>query len=119
MALLLEIPRTLNGLEATMPFHIIGIENLVIGITLIIMAFQKNMEKIKFTAWLMIAILLARWAIISFFTVIDGDFIVLIVDTIAIFTLVTLLFFGIRLKNEKSKGHNDEYASADTARTER
>jgi uncharacterized membrane protein HdeD (DUF308 family) len=100
LVLLLEIPRTLNGLEATMTFHIIGTENLVIGITLIIMAFQKKMEQVKFTAWLIITILLARWAIISFFTVLDGDFMVLVVDTIAIFTLVTLLFFGTRVKNE-------------------
>ena len=100
LVLLLEIPRTLNGLEATMTFHIIGIENLVIGITLIIMAFQKNMEKVKFTTWLIIAILLARWAIISFFTVLNGDFTVFIVDTIAILTLATLLFFGTRVKNK-------------------
>ena len=100
LVLLLEIPRTLNGLEETMTFHVIGIENLVIGITLIIMAVQKNMEKVKFTTWLIIAILLARWAIISFFTVLSSDFMVLIVDTIAILTSATLLFFGTRVKNK-------------------
>jgi len=100
LVILLEIPRTLNGLETTMTFHIIGIENLVIGVTLIIMAFQKSMEKVEFAAWLIIAILLARWAVISFFTVLNSDFTVLVIDTVAIATLATLLFLGTRVNNE-------------------
>jgi len=98
LIILMEIPRTLNGLEDTMTFHIVGVENLVIGLALIIMAFQKNREKVTFTAWLMIAILFARWTIISLFSVSSGDFMILVVDTVAIFVLVALLFLGTKVK---------------------
>jgi len=103
LILLMEIPRTLNGLEDTMTFHIIGVENLVIGLALIVMAFQKHMEKVTFTAWLMIAILLARWTVISLFTILSGDFMILVVDTVAIFILVTLLFIGIKVKKNSRR----------------
>ena len=101
LIILMEIPRTLNGLEDTMTFHIIGVENLVIGLVLIVMAFQKNMEKVTFTAWFMIAILLARWTIISLFTVASGDFMILVVDTVAIFILVALLFLGTKMDRRR------------------
>ena len=100
LTVLLEIPRTLNGLETTMTFHIIGIENIVIGVTLIIMAFQKNMEKVKFTTWLILAILLARWVIIALFTILNGNFEILLIDSIAIFSLTTLLLMGTRVKSK-------------------
>jgi len=104
LIILMEIPRTLNGLEDTMTFHIIGVENLVLGLTLIVMAFQENMERVKFTAQLIIAILLARWAIISLFTILSGTFSILVIDTLAIFILVALLFGGVIIgkKNHKS-----------------
>ena len=84
LTVLFAVTHTLNGLETALPvldettidgstktiftyvWHIIGIENLVLGIALIIMAFQKNLEKVKFTAWIIIAILILRWVIISF-----------------------------------------------------
>ena len=120
LAVLFAVTHTLNGLETTLPildnatiegstktiftyvWHIIGIENLILGIALIIMAFQKNLEKVKFTAWVIIVILILRWIIITFFTVLDdkSDIINLLPDTLAILTVVVLLLLGIRVKNK-------------------
>ena len=114
LTVLLEIPRTLNGLETTMTFHIIGIENIVIGITLIIMAFQKNMEKVKFATWLILAILLARWVIITLFAVLNGDFMILLIDTIAIFSLAILLLLGTRVKVDNKNSNSTEKIAMDS-----
>jgi len=113
---------TLNGLENTLSvlnstnidggtrtvftyvWHIIGVENLVIGMALIIMAFIKNKENVKFTAWVIIGILLSRLIIISVFTFLNnksGIFDILI-DSIAMIVIIALLFFGTGIK---SKSH--------------
>ena len=120
LVVLFAITHTLNGLGTALPvlngatidvstktiftyiWHIIGIENLLMGVALLIMAFQKNLEKVKFTAWFIIAILILRWITISFFTVLNdkSSVINLLPDTIAIFAVVTLLLLGIRVKNK-------------------
>ena len=120
LAVLFAITHTLNGLGAVLPvldgaaiddstktiftyvWHIIGIENVVLGIALIIMAFQKNLEKVKFTAWVIIVILILRWIIITFFTVLNdkSNIMNLLPDTLAILTVVVLLLLGIRVKNK-------------------
>jgi len=69
LSIVFAVTHTLNGLGTVLPilgsttidvstktaftyiWHIIGVENLVFGIALIIMAFQKNLEKVKFTAF--------------------------------------------------------------------
>jgi hypothetical protein len=120
LCVLFAVTHTWNGLETVLPvldsteidggtntiftyvWHIIGIENLVLGIALLIMAFQKNMEKVKFTAWVIIAILIMRWIIITLFTVLNNESSVmdLLPDTIAILTVVLLLLLGIRVKSK-------------------
>ena len=120
LVVLFAITHTLNGLGTALPvlngaaidvstktiftyiWHIIGIENLLMGVALLIMAFQKNLEKVKFTAWFIIAILILRWITIAFFTVLNdkSSVINLLPDTIAIFTVVILLLLGIRVKNK-------------------
>jgi hypothetical protein len=86
----------------TYVWHIIGIENLVFGIALIIMAFIKNKDNVKFTAWIIIAVLIMRLIIISFFTFVNGEsgLIDLLVDSIAMIVVIVLLFFGTRMKNK-------------------
>ena len=42
-------------------------------------------------------IIVARWIIITLFTIISGDFMLLVVDTIAIFVLTILLWLGTRV----------------------
>ena len=84
----------------TYVWHIIGIENLVFGIALLIMAFQKNLEKVKFTAWVIIAILIMRLIIISIFSFINNTSIIeILIDSIAILVAIALLYFGTRIKN--------------------
>lgn len=85
----------------TYVWHIIGIENLVFGIALLIMAFQKNIEEVKFTAWVIVAILIVRWIIITLFTVLHTEVSItdLLPDTIAISIVVVLLLLGSRVKS--------------------
>lgn len=118
LCVLFAVTHTLNGMETSLSglhhapidnntkvtftyvWHIIGIENLVFGIALLIMAFQKNQIKVKFTAWVIMAILALRWIVITFFTVLnnDGNFKQLIPDTIAIFVVIILLLLGTKVK---------------------
>lgn len=86
----------------TYVWHIIGIENLVFGIALLIMAFQKNLSRVKFAAWLIIMILVMRWAVITFFTLLNnsGNAMQILTDSIAIFILIALLFMGTRVKDK-------------------
>ena len=98
--------KTLNNIQIdngtrtvfTYIWHIIGIENLIFGIALIIMAFIKNRENVKFTAWVIIAVLIMRLVIISVFTFINGGN--ELIDSIAMIGVIILLFFGTRMKNK-------------------
>lgn len=94
-----------NDIKITFTYvwHVIGIENLVLGIALLIMAFQKNMSKVKFTTWVIIVVLIMRWIIITSFTLLDesGSIKQIIPDTIAFFGVITLLLIGTRIKVEK------------------
>jgi len=86
----------------TYVWHIIGIENLVFGIALLIMAFQKKMSKVKFAAWLIIMILAMRWIVITLFTLLgnSGNVMPLIPDTAAIFIVIVLLLLGTKVKDK-------------------
>lgn len=121
LCLLFAVTHTLNGLTTTLPvinnaaidgstkvaftyvWHIIGIENLVFGIALMIMSVVKNRSEVKFAAWLIIVILFMRWTVIAYFTLMNGhDSITsLIPDTIAIFVVCILLFLGTRVKTSR------------------
>jgi hypothetical protein len=120
LCVLFAFTHTLNGLDNSLQvlntvgidsgtrtvftyvWHIIGIENLVFGIALIIMAFIKNRDNVKFTAWIIIAVLIMRLIIISVFTFMNGEsgLIDLLVDSIAMIVVIVLLFFGTRMKDK-------------------
>ncbi|MDA3853461.1 MAG: hypothetical protein PF444_04380 [Bacteroidales bacterium] len=122
LCILFAVTHTLNGVETSLSsldsaqienntkvaftyvWHIIGIENLVFGIALLIMAFRKNLLKVKFTAWLIIVVLTMRWIVITYFTVLNnkGNFKQLIPDTIAIFVVIILLLLGTKVKERIS-----------------
>ncbi len=122
LCVLFAITHTLNGMATTLPildsveidnntkvaftyvWHIIGIENFVFGIALLIMAFRKNLLQVKFAAWLIILILALRWIVITFFTLLNnnGNLKQLIPDTIAIFVVIILLLLGTKVKNKIS-----------------
>lgn len=115
LCILFSATHTLNGTTTILPslvvagiekgtvttftyvWHIIGVENLILGITLVIMAFSRDMAKVKFTAWLIIAILALRWLTITSITLMAGDAIKQIIpDTVAMFLLIVLLTLGTR-----------------------
>lgn len=122
LCILFAVTHTLNGIATTLPildnveienntkvaftyvWHIIGIENFVFGIALLIMAFRKNLLQVKFAAWLIILILAMRWIVITFFTLLNnnGNVKQLIPDTVAIFMVIILLLLGTKVKNKIS-----------------
>lgn len=122
LCILFAVTHTLNGIDTSLSsldnaqienntkvaftyvWHIIGIENLVFGIALLIMAFRKNLLKVKFTAWLIIVVLTMRWIVILYFTVLNnnGDFKLLMPDTVAIFVVIILLLLGTKVKERIS-----------------
>ena len=120
LCLLFAVTHTLNGVSTSLQvlnnsvienntkvaftyvWHIIGIENLVFGIALLIMAFQKKMSKVKFATWLIIMILAMRWIVITIFTLLSnrGNVMPLIPDTAAIFVVIVLLLLGSKVKDK-------------------
>ena len=115
----LAVTHTMFGLETALPIlrgsdidistitvftfqlHMIGAQDLLYGIVAIIMAFQKDMSKVKFVAWLLTAILIARWAIMALVTVVHGSVGAdLLTSSIAFLTLIILLLLGVRVKNK-------------------
>lgn len=122
LCILFAVTHTLNGMATTLPildnvgienntkvaftyvWHIIGVENLVFGIALLIMAFRKNLLKVKFTAWLIIVILVMRWIVITVITVLNnnGNLKQLIPDAVAIFVVIILLLLGTKVKEKIS-----------------
>ncbi len=120
LCVLFAVTHTLNGITTSLQildnsvienntkvaftyvWHIIGIENLVFGIALLIMAFQKNQLKVRFAAWLIITILVLRWMIITLSTLLNnsGDVMQILPDTVAIFVVTVLLVLGTRVKDK-------------------
>lgn len=85
-------------------WHIITVENFVFGIAFIVMAFYKDSTKVKFAAWIIAFIMLARWIIIFTGTLlknINGIKNILI-DSIAIIIFIGLIISGIKKKDISS-----------------
>lgn len=120
LCILFAVTHTVNGVNTTLNaldnslvadnvkvafnyvWHIIGIENLVFGIALLIMAFQKGLSKARFAAWLIIAILALRWIVISSFTLMSssGGVMQILPDTVAILVVIVLLVLGTRVRDK-------------------
>lgn len=120
LCILFAVTHTVNGVNTTLEalensviddsvttaftyvWHIIGVENLVFGIALVIMAFQKNLLKVRFAAWLIITILALRWIVISTFTLMNTntEIIQILPDTVAIIVVITLLVIGTRVRDK-------------------
>ena len=123
LSVLSAVTHTWNGLETALPvldsaeigggtrtvftyvWHVIGVESLVLGAALIVMAFIKNRDNVRFTAFVIIAILIMRWLVISIFTIMgsESSIIDILPDTITILVVVVLLFLGTRIKNKNNK----------------
>jgi len=86
----------------TFQLHMIGVQDLIYGIAAILMAFQKDMAKVKFAAWLLTAILLARWAVMTLITLVydASSAMNLLTSSIAFLLLIVLLLLGARGKDK-------------------
>jgi hypothetical protein len=83
-------------------WHIITAENFVFGASLLMMAFYKDLSKVKFTAWFIAVIIIARWGVVfgsTLFKNINGVTDTL-TDLIAIIIYVGLIILGTRVKDK-------------------
>jgi hypothetical protein len=120
LCILFAVTHTINGVTTTLQvldnsviddnikvaftyvWHIIGVENLVFGIALLVMAFQKSLSKVRFAAWLIITILALRWIVISSFTLMNnsGNVMQIMPDTVAIVVVIVLLVLGTKVREK-------------------
>jgi len=125
LLVVLAVTHTLFGLETALPIlhgsdidigtitvftfqlHMIGAQDLLYGIAALIMAFQKDMTKVKFVALLLTTILIARWGIMALVTVVYGNIGTdLLTSSIAFLVVIILLLLGVR---KKDKGKDSAY----------
>ena len=85
-------------------WHIITAENLVFSGVFLVMAFYKDLSKVRFAAWLIAIILIARWFVIFGSTLFKNTngLIDLLTDTIAIIIYIGLIILGARVKDKIS-----------------
>lgn len=79
-------------------WHVISIENLIFGVAFLIMAFYKDSKQVKFAAWMIAAIIVARWLVILGSTIIKdiGGVKNTLIDSVAIIIYVGLIILGIK-----------------------
>jgi hypothetical protein len=83
-------------------WHILSVENFIFGVSFLVMAFYKDSSKVKFTAWLIVVMMIARWGVIfgsTLFKNINGLTDTLS-DLIVIIIYVGLIILGIRKKDK-------------------
>jgi len=81
-------------------WHIITVENLIFGIAFLVMSFCKDLSKVKFTAWMIAVIMVARWAVILGSTLFKNKNGVAdtLTESIVILVFVGLISLGTRKK---------------------
>jgi hypothetical protein len=85
-------------------WHILTAENFIFGAAFLIMTFYKDISKIKFAAWIIAVIMIARWGVIFGFTIIKNKngLIDTLTDLIVIIIFVGLIILGTRRKDKVS-----------------
>lgn len=83
-------------------WHIISVENLVFGIAFILMSLVRDYSKVRFTAWLLAVIMVARWGVIVGSVVYKNPARIIdnLVDLIVIILYVILIVLGTRKKEK-------------------
>jgi uncharacterized membrane protein len=84
-------------------WHIITSENLIFAIAFLIMAFYKDLSQVKFTAWIISAIMIFRFFVIIGSTLLKNPtaFTSSLVDGVAIIIYTGLIIWGTTIKNKK------------------
>lgn len=118
LCILAAFSHTFNGIHSSLPvinnanistnimiefnylWHIIGAENLIFGIILLIMAFYKKEKQSNIAIWLIISILTIRCIIIILCSKFIGNLNMssIIIDSIVILLIICLLILGLRKK---------------------
>ena len=83
-------------------WHIITCENLVFGIAFLIMALYRDLSKVRFAAWMIIAIMIARWGVILVITLSNNKngLKETLTDLVVIIIYVGLIILGTKVKNK-------------------
>lgn len=83
-------------------WHIISVENFTFGISFLFMAFYKDSSKVKFVAWLIAVVMIARLGVILGSTLFNNpnDLASTLTDLIAIIIFVGLIVLGARKEDE-------------------
>ncbi|OZB96921.1 hypothetical protein CJP46_10915 [Paenibacillus sp. XY044] len=123
LAVLFAVTHAWNGQSAVLPtlevnaitmdtrtvfmyvWHIITAENLVFGIVFILMSFQGDRAKVRFTAWMIVSILIVRLMVILGITAFQNASALMdtLIDSIAIVVYVAFIILGIRMKPKKAR----------------
>ena len=79
-------------------WHIITVENLIFGVAFLVMSIHKDLSKVKFTAWIIAIIMVARCVVILGSTLLSHTKGVAdtLTESIVILVLVGLIILGIR-----------------------
>lgn len=82
-------------------WHILTAENFIFGVSFLVMAFYKDLSKVKFTAWFIAAIMIARWGVIFGSTFNNKNGLTdTLSDLIVIIIYVGLIILGTRIKDK-------------------
>ncbi len=120
LAILFAFTHALNGQTTVLPmlnvnaievntrtiffyvWHIITTENLIFGIAFLFMAFYKDLSKVRFAAWMIGIIMIARWLVIFSSTLLagNGGLKGILVDSVAIIIYTGLIILGTRVKGK-------------------
>ena len=86
-------------------WHIITVENLIFGVAFIVMSVYEDLSKVKFTAWMIAVVMVARWGVILSSTLFRNKNGVtdILTESIVILVLVGLIILGIRKKRKISE----------------
>ena len=88
----------------TYVWHIITVENLVFGSAFIFMSFHSEQSKVRFAAWMIVAILVVRLMVILGVTAIFDVSALMdtLIDSIAIVIYVALIILGTTRKKKQT-----------------
>jgi hypothetical protein len=83
-------------------WHILTAENFIFGVSFLVMAFYKDLSKVKFTAWFIAAIMISRWGVIFGSTLFNNKngLTDTLSDLIVIVIYVGLIILGTRTKDK-------------------
>jgi hypothetical protein len=83
-------------------WHILTAENFIFGVSFLMMAFYKDLSKVKFTAWFIAVIMISRWGVIFGSTLLNNKNGLTDTwsDLIVIIIYVGLIILGTRIKDK-------------------